>query len=564
MFGLSLVGDARPLDNVDGIAHRAKEYVDLMKTWGPGRAKAHLDFPDPRSPAFADLQLRFRLHAPHQKAMGRWPSLDAGALETGVVIGRFRSGEVLVGVQARMVILSPSGKDEWQWTLKHTIHWCAGVESPTNKPPNTYCTALDNRADLYAALAAGDEAAADVCMGTIFERESAWGLLEVASALSSSSSPIPAALRASYFDRCMRMVKRVDPECLADLPVRAMRDEIASGALSIDHARALDRIAHAPSPFEGEMTDIEQQLATEIIRNPRERAPCSVLADHLETLGQTMRASLVREQGEALSYEEVAERGLEFRNVDGEAALGEWIEAWKGDAPADHVATTDPLQPQLKSAIVSWIQSGSDDSLARLAKEAAAPAFLVLGLRASNYAVARMCARAIVELGIKTAAPHLLSSIRKSSAMEQLALAYHDIGRLSAKDLTAVLDWLESDSYDVRRAACVVLQRSSKDDRVLEAMLTHFCDGHPYTERTIAKRKTDARVLPALLAAFDRAEAASLKDGRTLVYTTDYGILSRYLAKLGNVRGKEAWERFKKMGRIDRAAADREARREGM
>jgi hypothetical protein len=30
------------------------------------------------------------------------------------------------------------------------------------------------------------------------------------------------------------------------------------------------------------------------------------------------------------------------------------------------------------------------------------------------------------------------------------------------------------------------------------------------------------------------------------------------------VRGKEAWERFKKMGRIDRAAADREARREGV
>jgi hypothetical protein len=99
---------------------------------------------------------------------------------------------------------------------------------------------------------------------------------------------------------------------------------------------------------------------------------------------------------------------------------------------------------------------------------------------------------------------------------------------------------------------------------VLEALLTHFCDGHPFTERAIAKRKTDARVLAALLAAFDRAEAASLKDGRNLVYTTDYRILSRYLAKLGNARGKEAWERYKKMGRIERAASDREARRGGM
>ncbi|MDQ3341897.1 MAG: hypothetical protein M4D80_42665 [Myxococcota bacterium] len=567
MFDLQLVGEPRPLDEsaLDGIAHLSKEYVDLMKTWGPGRAKAHLDFPDPRGPAFATLQLRYRLHAPHQKAMGRWTSLDASALESGIVIARFRGGEVLVGVQTRLVRLSPNGKDAWQYSLESTIDWCAGAESPKNKPPKTYSTELDGRAALYAALASGNEELADACMGTLFEHESAWGLLEVAWALSSSTTSSAPALRAAYFDRCMRMVKRVDPECIAELPLRVMRDEIANaGALSIDHARALEGVAHAPSPFEGEMTDIEQQLAAEIIRNPRERAPCIVLADHLEGLGQTLRASLVREQAEAMSFEEIAERGLEFRNVDGEKTLAEWLEAWGADAPADHVATAQPLLPQHKSAIVSWIVNGSDDSIARLAKEPAAPAFLVLGLRSKQYQIARNCALAIAQLDIKAAAPHLLSSVRATPALEQVALAYHDVGRLSAKELTAVLDWLESDSYDVRRATCVVLQRSAKDDRVLEALLTHFCDGHPYTERAIAKRKTDARVVPALLEAFDRAEAASLKDGRNLVYTTDYGILSRYLAKLGNVRGKEAWERFKKMGRIDRAAADREARREGM
>ena len=567
MFDLSLVGDPHPLDEaaLDGIAHLSKEYVDLMKKWGPGRAKAHLDFPDPRSKTFANLQLRFRLHAPHQKAMGRWTTLDADALETGVVIGRFRDGAVLVGVQARLVTLLPNGKEEWQWTLKHTIHWCAGVESPKNKPPPTYCTALDNQPGVHAALADGDEELADACMGKLFERESAWGLLELASALASSS--IPTTLRASYFDQCMRMVKRVDAECIAAFPLRAMRDELANtGTLSLDHARTLDHLAHAPSPFNGEMTDIEQQLATEVIRNPRERAPCIVLADHLETLGQTLRASLVREQAEAMSYDEVAERGLEFADVDGDKTLAQWIAAWGAHAPAALTAVTDPIPSQVRSAIISWIERATPDNIARLAKEPASLAFVVLGLRSSKPAHITACARIITELGWKDAAHYLLDAMRACSnhALEDLAVAFHDVGRLAATDLRDVLTWLESNALARRRAACIVLQRSGKDDRVLEAMLTHFCDGHPYTERTIARRKTDPRVIPTLLAAFERAEAASLKDGRTLVYTQDYGILSRYLAKLGNTRGKEAWERFKKMGRIERAASDREARREGM
>jgi hypothetical protein len=108
------------------------------------------------------------------------------------------------------------------------------------------------------------------------------------------------------------------------------------------------------------------------------------------------------------------------------------------------------------------------------------------------------------------------------------------------------------------------LQGYGKDDRVFLAALEHFVEGHPFTERTIARRKTDPRVIPALLAAFDRAEDRSIADGRHVAYTAAYRILSRYLAKLGDSRGKAAWERCKKMNRVDRASADRATRREGL
>jgi hypothetical protein len=65
-------------------------------------------------------------------------------------------------------------------------------------------------------------------------------------------------------------------------------------------------------------------------------------------------------------------------------------------------------------------------------------------------------------------------------------------------------------------------------------------------------------------AAFERAERQSLRDGRHVACTDDYRIFSRYLAKLGDARGKAAWERYKQLGRINRAEADREARREGL
>jgi hypothetical protein len=196
---------------------------------------------------------------------------------------------------------------------------------------------------------------------------------------------------------------------------------------------------------------------------------------------------------------------------------------------------------------------------------------LVLGLRSAQV---DGCVRHLVANRRAEAAPFVLAAIRhptryerryygRENLLEDLAEAYLQLARLSLAELTEVLGWTQTPGYR-RVAALSLLQRSGKDDRVLTACLEHFTEGHPYTERAIARRKTDPRVLPALLAAFERAEAASLRDGRHLAYTTEYGILSRYLARLGNARGKAAWERFKQMGRIDRAAADRETRRDGM
>ena len=402
-------------------------------------------------------------------------------------------------------------------------------------------------------------------LSPLLECETVWGLLEIAYELSVPSA-ITADIRATYFDHCMRLVKRVDPDCIAELPLRAIRDEIAkTGALSVNHAHLLHCTAYAPSPFNGEMTQIERDLASQVLADPRDQTPCVALADHLETIGQEFRASLVREQAASLSYVEVAERGLEFRNVDGDKTIATWIEAWGADAPADVLSTVEPVPSQVRSAMVSWIDTASGDDIARLGKEPSASAVVVLGLMSPSTKHVRGCLRAIVQLSLASAGPHLLEAMRKnprSETLEAMASSYNEVARLSKNELANVLGWLESDAYQLRRAACCLLQGSGKDDRVLEAMLTHFVDGHPYTERAIAKRKTDPRVIPALLAAFGRAEVASLKDGRNLVYTTDYGVLSKYLAKLGNTRGKEAWERYKKKGRMDRATIGARERRQ--
>jgi hypothetical protein len=79
MLGLQLVGEPDPLAPEDLAAHAGlpAEYVALMTAWGPGVAVAEIELPDPREPdgLFAILQARYRLHAPHQRAMGRWANL---------------------------------------------------------------------------------------------------------------------------------------------------------------------------------------------------------------------------------------------------------------------------------------------------------------------------------------------------------------------------------------------------------------------------------------------------------------------------------------------------------
>jgi hypothetical protein len=574
MFGLQLVGEPDPLAPEDLAAYAGlpAEYVALMTTWGPGVAVAEIELPDPREPdgLFAILQARYRLHAPHQRAMGRWTSLDSAALEGGVVIGRHRDGRALVAHRGMVVELAPDGRSQWDQRLGYTIERY-GRATLRTKPPRTYATAPSPRPELHAALARGDEAEADVLLSAAFEVESAWGVLEIAYDLATARRELPAELRATYFDRCMRLVKRVDADRLRDLPVRRLRDAIQADALGAEDAQLLGRVALAAGPFHGAHTEIERELTAEVLANPRDRAACVVLADHLETIGQHLRAGLVREQAEALPWAEVSERGLAFRGVDGKADLDRWILAWRTDDPATSVdalvAATAPLPAQVASAMISWI--GAHEA-PRLLTEPGGFELLVLGLRSSKV---HDCVRHLVAAKRAAAAPFLLAAIRHPTRqprryasrgpLEELAEALHQIGRLSPDEVTEVLGWTQAPG-DRRIAALCLLQRSGKDDRVLAACLEHFTEGHPYTERAIARRKTDPRVIPALLAAFDRAEAASLRDGRTLAYTAEYGLLSRYLARLGNARGKGAWERYKQKGRIDRAAADRETRREGM
>ncbi|MEO8702996.1 MAG: hypothetical protein ABI867_23320 [Kofleriaceae bacterium] len=574
MFGLTLLGNPDPVaaDALATVAKLPPDYLQLITSWGPGRARGHLDFLDPRDPGgeFAIAQERFRLHAPHMIAVGTWSTLQPIDAEDGAVIGRYRNGAILVASpRAGLVSLAPRGNGQWSTSLDELFRHHLRVPGPPPLP-DTYSTQPAPRAELFAALAAGDEPLADQLLAAIAETAGAWTVLEVAHDLAFDASTIAMPLRAAYFAQCVRYAKRSDGDRLEPLPVRAIAEALAAGSLSPDHLAQVRACAYIESPISGAYDAIERELTAQIRVNPRDRHACSVLADHLEARGQLLRAALVREQSESLPLAEVLERGLVARSsVDAEAELAAWITAWHSDDPdapiEPVVAAAMALQKQHRKAIVAWLAAREN---AKLAADADAFPILVLALRSPYVDVSR---EVIVEIKATAAMPWLLRAIRRGTRdrwggddREPLAVAHTELGKLTAAQVTELLAWLDDDDARLRAPALCLLQKHGKDDRVFLAALAHFTDGHPYSERVIARRKTDPRVLPALLAHFARAERASLRDGKHVAYTIEYRILSRYLARLGNERGRGAWERCKQMGRIDRAAQDREARRDGM
>jgi hypothetical protein len=102
-----------------------------------------------------------------------------------------------------------------------------------------------------------------------------------------------------------------------------------------------------------------------------------------------------------------------------------------------------------------------------------------------------------------------------------------------------------------RRVALRLLEHHAHDDRVFEGYLRHFGEAHPVSERAIAKRRKDPRVIAALRAILDREEkrALRLQEGRQPPYSEDYGLVARYLAGLGDEKGVEAREKYKRYGR---------------
>jgi hypothetical protein len=96
------------------------------------------------------------------------------------------------------------------------------------------------------------------------------------------------------------------------------------------------------------------------------------------------------------------------------------------------------------------------------------------------------------------------------------------------------------------------------DDRVFEGALRFFCEGHPYSERILHKRRTEPRVRQVLGEQLAAEDKKSLRGGRNVVYTPELGLLSRYLAKLGDAQAKEISERYKKFKRsLDNQGRDR-------
>ena len=571
MFGLELVGKPRPIapKALAAFSELPPTYEQLLTTWGPGRAFGLVEFPDPTEPegTFVALQARYRLHAPHLRATGRWTRMSGDDVERGIVVGHRMDGALLVSTRTLIAVLELDGSSSYPRELQDVLRnerWTA----EQHKLRATYSVEPAPRHELFAALERGDEQEADRLLALIFEREAAWTVLEIAHELALASGTITPALRSTYFAQCLRLAKRSEAERLHELPVRAISDELADGPLSAEHAALFRTIAYPPGSFSRPIDARERDL---LVQAPHDRVALVVLADHLEERGDAVRAALVREQAEAMSLDEAVARGLvvDGEQVDSTELFATWRAAWADDPASDIsslVASAEALQPQHRHAIIAWIHNRTFD---KLAVEPAAFPLLVLALRSAS---AGTSLHLFGEAKTLAAGPWILRVIRNRTVIQyrygnyvepyQFAQTHCDIGaKLTAAELTEVLGWFDSE----RRASAVrLLQRYGKDDRVFLAALEHFADGHPFTERTIARRKTDPRVIPALLAAFDRAEDRSIADGRHVVYTSAYKILSRYLAKLGDARGKAAWERCKKMDRVNQATADRAARREGI
>jgi uncharacterized protein (TIGR02996 family) len=586
VFGLTLLGSPRPIDSARLHEGLPPEYVELVTTWGPGRLCDVYDLPDPTEDngRFEFFQHQLHLHGPALRSRGHWGALTDENLAAGRVLGVDRFGTALFAYGPRQVVrLLPNGKLQHVGTFEGVVkqlfdrdHRYALVEHHPDAPgvydveldaPANYVTTANPRAAFLAAVAAGDEAKADAELQHVVAAEIAvYALLDLAEQLAADTT-IAQEVRASYVDQCLRMARRRATKFMEHVPLRDIRTALETdGELTAELASKLQILARPAGIFAAAFDAREAVLLEQLAEHPDDVAARLVYADHLEDRGEQSRAEALRAEAAPVpSLPDARARGfiapLHMAPLDGAARLAGYIARWRADDPStsidDLVTRLEALHPQarqgyalLLAQVSDWTTNDAETHLARELPDAWP--LLALALRAGHKQALRILAAQVV----REAAPFVLSALRRPSPSVEwafqleLAAAYPTLGKLAPAIVDEYVADLAGAEPGPRDLAARLLVNHGADDRVFAAYLDHFASTHPYSETAIKKRKKDPRVLPAILDAFATEEKRILgDDGRKLSYTTAYGVLARYLSKLGNARGRDAAANYRKLKR---------------
>jgi hypothetical protein len=186
----------------------------------------------------------------------------------------------------------------------------------------------------------------------------------------------------------------------------------------------------------------------------------------------------------------------------------------------------------------------------------------VLALR--DHDLARSAIAVLLEGHATQAAPFVLSVVLQPPASKPLWLdldgAFLELGTVTQELCDQLAPGLADPATGSarRQLSFRLLVDFASDDRVFEAALRYFFEGHPHTEQIVRKRKKDPRVREILSEQLADEEKRSLhQGGRVLAYSAKLGVLAKYLAKLGDGHAKEVAERYKKFVRMQERRGDR-------
>jgi uncharacterized protein (TIGR02996 family) len=513
--------------------------------------------------------------------------LEIGTFED--LVGKFLLGGQLV--LTHRAFFHNAARD-WRWAVRYRGE---AARNDLGVPARYVTDAPSPRAALLAAWAEGDEDAADAALAGVLEAEvAAFAMTELFHFLASpDAAHVPAEIRATYADQLFRAARRRVPDLVPDLPIRDVRIGLEQGELAPALlAQAAAMVEPAGGIFLGEPDAAERALLETLASEPSDDAARAVYADRLEERGELARAEVLRaEAAHAPPLPDAAERGFvappDLPPIDGPARIRERLAAWAAADPGfsleDARARIDALHPVARQGyeiLLAQLAGRSTWSLSHhapaahghLVREiAAAWPQLALALRGSGAPAMLAILR---EARVRQAAPFVLSILRHpgGSAGEswqlQLAEAYLELGRVTKALREELIPYLAAGAKiqpihapraehpgvaTLRAIAFRFLADADAgaDDRVFEGALRFFCEGHPYSERILRKRKSDPRVRQVLGEQLAAEEKKSLRDGgRQLAYTPELGLLARYLARLGDPHAKEVADRYRKYKRL--------------